>query len=410
MNKYGFIDDGRVYLKGFLNYPDREIGTVLLTDEKAIEYFQDRFLKLIEKIDQLQRDIDSVDNKGSFLMKIVHLQDSLATYNALGDFDNLYNRLESLKESLSKDVDVNRERNLALKNELLIKLKSAIAQGNSSEIEDEVKELHRSWLRIGRVSEENEEDLEISFKEVTDLFFENIRLEKERERELLYLKIDKYKSLHNQAKDLFYERKYDENKKAFIKIQQEWKVVGIIPKDKFFRINRDFRKLGNKYFERLNEEVKYMRERSPSERSGLEVKKRIYERSKVVYDLSSDEAFQLVKLIQDEWKESGFVPKKMAPAMFNDFYKNCEYAYERKNFSTLMVERFGTSDVALEDKKEVILELIEEAKKVVEEAESQMHLYKDRRDEDSKKFSSQLMVKKRKLEAKEIILDQLNNN
>ena len=49
-NKYGFISDGKVYLKSVLGNPDREIGTVLLTDEKALEYFQNRFKMLFKKI------------------------------------------------------------------------------------------------------------------------------------------------------------------------------------------------------------------------------------------------------------------------------------------------------------------------------------------------------------------------
>ena len=163
-NKYGFIDDGKVYLKGVLDYPDREIGTVLLTDEKAIEYFENRYSMLIQKIDQLETAINGAENKGSFLMKIVHLQESLATYNALGDFEAVFNRLEGLKEGLSKDVGVNRERNLTLKNELLQKLQAIIENPISDDAEEDVKELHQTWLRIGRVSEEKEAALEASFR------------------------------------------------------------------------------------------------------------------------------------------------------------------------------------------------------------------------------------------------------
>ena len=131
-----------------------------------------------------------------------------------------------------------------------------------------------------------------------------------------------------EAKNLYRLRRYSENKVAFIKLQQEWKTVGVIPKDKFFKISREFKKLGNNYFERLNEEVRYNlgggHNGSGSGEGALEVKRRIYDRSRVVYELPADDAYSLVKLLQDEWKDSGFVPKKLDPEMFNDFYKNCE--------------------------------------------------------------------------------------
>jgi hypothetical protein len=78
-NKYGFISDGKIYLKSVLGNPDREIGTVLLTDEKAVEYFQNRFKKLIEKIDQLEEELNVAPNKGSFLMKIIQKNNFIPT-------------------------------------------------------------------------------------------------------------------------------------------------------------------------------------------------------------------------------------------------------------------------------------------------------------------------------------------
>ena len=406
-NKYGFINDGKVYLKAFLDFEDREIGKVLLTDEKAFEYFENRFSLLTAKVDQLEQGMNESGNKGSFLMKIIHLKTSLESYNALGDFVQLFSKLDDLQESLLGNVEQNRIRNLALKQELLDKAKELLAQENYDEDEEEIKEIHQNWLRIGRVTEEEEAYLETAFKALVDQYFEDKRNSKAKKEQIIYDRLDRFAELLEEGKRLFYLRKYAENKNAFMKLQQEWKRVGSVPRDKFFKISRDFQKLGNSFFDKLNEEVKYMKERSTTELSGLEIKKGINERSRAVYDLPSEEGFALVKLLQDEWKESGFVPKKMDPSMFNEFYKNCEYAYEYRYFIQVCTEKLGENSSDLQ-KANIMSDMIVKNKKEIAFFEENLAKYRNRRDDESKKFASNLMVKRRKLEAKELILENLS--
>ncbi len=166
--------------------------------------------------------------------------------------------------------------------------------------------------------------------------------------------------------------------------------------------------MGNKYFEKLNEEVKYARSRPRHEHDILKIKRAICERSQAVYDLPAEDAFHLVKLLQDEWKESGFVPKKIDPQMFNDFYKNCEYAYEFKYFNSVCAERFGETS-SVQDKKNLMQELIDSSRREIEIAEQELNYAKNQGIEDTKKFASNLMVKRRKLEAQEIIFDNFES-
>jgi hypothetical protein len=406
-NEYGFINDGNVYLKAFLDFEKREIGKVLLTDDKAIEYFENRFSLLTSKVDQLEKGMDESRNKGSFLMKIIHLKRSLETFNALGDFSLLFSKLDILQDSLREDVDQNRVRNLTLKKELFEKSQILLARRTYDEDEDEIKEIHQGWLRIGRVTEDEEEVLETEFKNLVDEFFQEKRTSKVREEQLVSERLDRFAELLEEGKRLFYLRKYSENKNAFMKVQQEWKRVGSVPRDKFFKISRDFQKLGNSFFDKLNEEVKYMKERTTTELSGLEIKRAINERSRAVYELPSDEGFSLVKMLQDEWKDSGFVPKKMDPSMFNEFYSNCEYAYEFRYFTGVCNKKLGENSSNLQ-KANIMEDMITEIKKEIAVFEEDVEKYRNRRDDESKKFASNLMVKRRKLEAKQMILEGLS--
>ena len=405
-NEYGFINDGKVYLKAFLNFPEREIGKVLLTDEKAIEYFCDRFSLLTEKVNHLENGMTESSNKGSFLMKIIHLKTSLETFNALGDFTVLFHQLNSLQEGLEGGVEQNRVRNLELKNELLEKVVSLVEEKDYNKDEVEIKEIHQQWLRIGRVTEDEEGVLEEKFKGLVDQFFIEKRESENRESALVNQRLDKFYELLEEGKRLFYLRKYVENKNTFMKLQQDWKRVGVVPREKFFKVNKNFQKLGNNFFDKLNEEIKYMNERTSTELSGLETKRVINKRSRAVYELPTDDGFRLVKMLQEEWKESGFVPKKMDSSIFNEFYLNCEYIYELRYFEEVCDKKLGVNSSLLQ-KSGLMEDMVKVTKKEVTEFEKDLDTFRNRRDEESKKFASNLMVKRRKLEAKELILARL---
>ena len=93
--------------------------------------------------------------------------------------------------------------------------------------------------------------------------------------------------------------------------------------------------------------------------------------------------------------------------MFDEFYKNCEYAYEYRYFSGVCEKKLGLNSSKLQQTG--ILEgMIVEAKKEITEFEKNLEKYRNRRDDESKKFASNLMMKRRKLEAKKIILEGLS--
>ena len=116
---YGYVQDGKVYRKAYGEHPALEIGEVKDTPEAAFAYYEQRYQQLQEKINQLEQDIHEKTNKGSYLMKLLHLKETLPQYEGLGDFIALYERLEQLEEYIREIINQNRERNLEIKTALL---------------------------------------------------------------------------------------------------------------------------------------------------------------------------------------------------------------------------------------------------------------------------------------------------
>ena len=71
---YGYIKEGNVYLSAYMEFPDRLIGVVKDSEEASIDYFVDRFEKVEQKIANVAKSIEESANKGSYLMKLIHMR------------------------------------------------------------------------------------------------------------------------------------------------------------------------------------------------------------------------------------------------------------------------------------------------------------------------------------------------
>ena len=79
-NEYAYIKDGKVFLKGYADMPDRQIGEVKRTDEEAFQYFANRYEIAVKKVTELEKEIDEAQNKGSYLTKLLQLRKGLKEY------------------------------------------------------------------------------------------------------------------------------------------------------------------------------------------------------------------------------------------------------------------------------------------------------------------------------------------
>ena len=149
--RYGYVEADGVWLRPVLGQPARQIGLVKETDDAALRYFGQRFEALRAKVDSLLAKMDASENKGSFLMKALHLKEQLLTYDGLGDFASLHRRLTEAEEAIGVTVAHNREKNLATK---LSFIQEAEALSESVEwisASEKVKDLRQGWLKTGPV-------------------------------------------------------------------------------------------------------------------------------------------------------------------------------------------------------------------------------------------------------------------
>lgn len=326
-SQFGYVLEGKIYLKAFLDKSDRAIGEVVDGEETSIKYFEERFSKVQEKVDELIKIVDIAENKGSFLMKIIHLRESLNTYNALGDFESLYKSLDILEEKLKGQIHANHERNLEQKRNLMEELKAVLESPYLQESVDTVKNIQQRWVKTGKVPKEFEETMDLDFKNLTNQFFDDRKEHIDIKKQVTDQRILQYQELLKQAKALLDKANYEHDAEVFKQLQKDWKELGFIPKNSLAPLWQQFKELGDAFFQGYKTYLKTRKKNIFKKNTDkIAEKEALVEKAKALYDLPVQEAVELSKKLQKEWKAIGFIPK--TEELQNEFYLASDFVFE----------------------------------------------------------------------------------
>jgi hypothetical protein len=410
---YGYIKDNKVYLREFLNQPDRVIGEVKEDEASTIKYFEDRYTTLKEKIGHLKKDIEENQNKGSFLMKLIHLKDSLLEYDALGDFIPLIDDLTQLQAYLEDIIKKNREKNLEIKRGLILEAEALKNSTEWKETAEEFKNLKMRWIKTGPVEKEFEEEMEDAFNTAIDTFFENRKNFFEDMAAQAEVNIKIYEKLVLEARAAF---DNPDAKRAFEiskRIQKEWKAAGRVPAEKRQPLWDEFSKINNRIFSRFRRTMETGPQMKP-----WELMKKLESMTEEMKKLASSETnpdvVSAAKRLQAEWKKLPQRKPKEANLIMRSFTFFSEIVFEK-----LFLERLALSKYEdFNQKERVEQKRIKSAilRDLIHRDESELATVKDNAENfrtNEEDFEVMMRRKigtfKRKIDVKTFILKELLN-
>ncbi|MDJ1468115.1 DUF349 domain-containing protein [Cytophagaceae bacterium DM2B3-1] len=427
-DEYGYVSEGKVYLKGYFDFPDREIGEVRQSIEASVEYFRKRYEVAQQKVAELYTLVETAQNKGSYLMKLVHLRNYFADYDALGDFPALYQKLDVLEEDLRKNISVNRDRNLEIKQALLLEAEPHRLSEEWKEAADKLHEIKEKWIKTGAVAKELEEEIEGSFRKVLDDFFArrkdffNQKMLEQKTR------MDSYMEIIYQAERLKYSQDWDATVTAFKALQERWKNVGKLPPDKVTKLWKRFRKATDIFFERYNQAKglppRFTKRVDPKQAAQ---EKMTAEAESLFTQPDMNVAAERAKALLMEWKNLNVPSFKQDRALGERFRLACDKIFEmnylmrvikRKHFffekkskeEQLTIKVATMSDLVRKDKQQLELQESEAAGGSVGQTSSYNRQgYGDDQNQDNKRPATNLNVQKRKIQVKENLLNQFKN-
>jgi hypothetical protein len=306
ISAFGVIKEGKVFRNAFLDFPEREIGELRESGEATLAYFQAKFDDLVKEVTEVEEKINAATNKGSYLMKVLHLKSTMPETDALGDFETLYNKVLALEEQLDGMIAANRIRNLEIKTALLAELEEAAGKSEWKSATEAVKLIQTNWRKTGAVSDEHKEVIEGRFKELVDGFYER--------RAAFYADLEKmmvdkeanYESFLKSASAQLKDAPVARLKVLNTSLMAEWKGLGRIKREKQSEFWEQFQALTKKAWSEAKKEKKQL------DKSDFEANKKDREEFiEKLKELNKAVVPQVnLNKVKSEWKGLGPVNKK----------------------------------------------------------------------------------------------------
>ena len=411
---FGYIQDGKVFLKGFLGSPDREIGEVKGDEASTILYFETRFKLLQEKVAQLKAAIEENQNKGSFLMKLIHLKESLFECDALGDIPLLIAQLEEQEVFLSEIIQGNRSKNLEIKQGLIQEALAMQASTDWKNTTEKFKELKLRWIKTGPLEKEVHEEMETQFIEAVDFFFE----QRQEFYDGLALQAEEnikvYESLLQQARAA---HDLPDSKMAFDiskRIQKEWKAAGKVPAERRQPIWDEFSKLNNRIFSRYKRTLNPGPEMPPREVL-RKIEGMVEELKKLAHQPTSQEITVRAKTIQEDWKKLPMHKPKEAnlPARSYQFFM--DIIFEKAFLEKLAHNKYVDFDDKTKEeqnqiKASILKDLLHRDQGELETMQNNSDNFRVETADFEMMMRKKLSSLKRKIDVKNYVLKQLSPN
>ena len=332
--KYGEIRDGKVYLKPFMDYPERQVGEVKDKDDEALEYFARRFETFAEKVDVLLKKLEEAENKGSFLMKVLHMKEQIGSYEAIGDFTALHRLLSNAENEIKAIISRNREKNLEVKIAIITEAEELQNSHDWQAATDRFKELRQNWIKTGPIEKGLSDEVEERFRTATDKFFERKKEFFNDKQQMQKQAIDRYRALIKESEEQKKAEDWQAATRRMKELQEEWKTVGgNLPRKLSTDLWNSFRKVHNEFFEGLKDKMNSQKAESREKflEDNLGKKTALVEEAETLMNKPLPEAIAHAKQLQAEWKKVGPVKQPESDQIWERFMKACDKVFELSN-------------------------------------------------------------------------------
>jgi len=411
---FGYVKDGKIFLKGFLHFADREIGEVKESETETVQYFTNRFELFVKKSEELFQAVEAAENKGSFLQKLLHLKDLCGSFDGLGDFAAIYLKLDEIEKFLQDLIAKNRIKNLTQKKAIVEELDQLKESNDWLNASEKIKELKNNWIRVGAVEKISEEEIENAFKLAIETFFIRRQEFYDARNELNVHKVKKYEELAQRADTLKNNINFGTVFDDLKSMTKEWKAVGLVPKRDLEPIMTRYRAATDYIFSKAKEYKRNKPVTFVPQGNIIEKFKAIEEHAEKILNELPRGGDEEIKKLQEEWKKVGFTKAPEYREIEIKFKSNCSKALDTYFLRRICIKRHPdmfkmTAKEQVRVQIGILKELIARDTEQIENFENNFSKQEVNSNDNSfdKVFGIKLMMQKRGLITKQLILKDL---
>lgn len=234
-----------------------------------------------------------------------------------------------------EELRAKEEENLTRKTALCEKVEAIAKEENKNATDWEnhtkqIIDIQTEWKTIGFAPQKMNVKIFDRFRAACDDFFgrkaEFFKTLKEKFAE----NTKKKKEMVEQAKALMDSTDWKATSDKLIKLQKEWKTIGMVPKKVGDQLWAEFVAACNKFFEARNAATAGTRN---EEQQNLDRKKEIIAKLKELLDSTADNVQATLQQLIDKYGKIGHVPFKEKDKLFKEYHKVVDALYKQLNIS-----------------------------------------------------------------------------
>lgn len=234
-----------------------------------------------------------------------------------------------------EELRAKEEENLTRKTALCEKVEAIAKEENKNATDWEnhtkqIIDIQTEWKTIGFAPQKMNVKIFDRFRAACDDFFgrkaEFFKTLKEKFAE----NTKKKKEMVEQAKALMDSTDWKATSDKLIKLQKEWKTIGMVPKKVGDQLWAEFVTACNKFFEARNAATAGTRN---EEQQNMDRKKEIIAKLKELLDSTADNVQATLQQLIDEYGKIGHVPFKEKDKLFKEYHKVVDALYKQLNIS-----------------------------------------------------------------------------
>ncbi len=196
---------------------------------------------------------------------------------------------------------------------------------------EEINELLKLWKLIGFAPKKFNNQVFERFITARKTFFDNKHEFFQNYADNIEKNLQIKEQLVIEAENLKDSTDWNKTSDLLIELQEKWRNIGAVPKDKKDEIWNRFRTACNHFFERKRENLKNKKEQ---EIENLNKKNEIIEKIKNLEPSeNAGKSLKALQELQKEWSEIGFVPFKEKDAVYTAYQKALEEKYKSFDIS-----------------------------------------------------------------------------
>lgn len=353
-NHLGPIDPGQQEIFSVFGVIEDKLQKTLDNLEKVAIEAKESKVKALQAIIEKTNSLKIEDNDLNQSIRKLHQSWKATIEGEFKEYDHLY---KEFKEALSPFTEVRQWEewhNEKLKVELIEKARKLSEVSEEEELYSETRKLQDSWKAAGPIQQSRHQELWEEFKTLQDNNFDRCQGVLEKMEAERVANLEKKKALILKVSELVSSiSNWKETQSQINSIQEEWKVIGGVPREVSQTTWDEFRQAIDQFYAKRKI---YYKQQDESRLGNLSTKVQICESAEALKESEEwSETSKTLISLQKQWKDIGPVPRKDSDAIWARFREACDCFFDRKktHFNQLDEARVGN----LEAKEKIIVSL-----------------------------------------------------